>query len=64
MLSIEQLLPKPTFADTGSTMCACYLFIFFVIYAVVKQTSVLSSTPLKEPVWKLVLSIFLEKTTI
>ena len=34
------ILPRPTFGDTGSTMSACFL-IFFPVYAVVKQTSVL-----------------------
>ena len=38
-------------------------FIFFSsIYAVVKQTLVLSSTPHKEPVTKLALRVFLKNT--
>ena len=44
-------------------MFACFLFVFLIfslVYATVKQTPVLSSTPLKEPTRKLVLSVFLK----
>ena len=58
----KQLLLRPTFGDTGSNMSACFLFIlkdfFSPVYAVVKQTSVLSSTPHNELVRKLALSVF------
>ena len=43
-LSIGQLLPRPTFGDTGNTMSACFLFgflIFSLVNAIVKQTPVL-----------------------
>ena len=66
-LSIGQLLPRPAFGDTGNTMSDCFLFgfliFFFPVYAVVKETLVLSSTPQKEPVRKLALSVFPKDTT-
>ena len=44
-------------------MFACFLFFFSPVYAVVKQMPVLSSTPHKEPVGKLALSVFPKDTT-
>ena len=46
-------------------MSACFLFglIFSPVYAVVKQTPVLSSTPHNESVKKLALSVFSKDTT-
>ena len=66
MLSIEQLLPRPTFRDTGSTMSTCFLFVFLIffslVYAVVKQKPVLSSPPHDKSVRKLALSVFPKNT--
>ena len=33
-LSIGELLPRPTFADTGSSMSACFLFAFSIFFSV------------------------------
>ena len=61
-LSIVQLLPRPTFEDTGSTMSACFLFRYLICFspvnAVVEQTLMLSSTPHKKLARKLALIIF------
>ena len=57
------MLLRSTFEDTSSTMSACFFNFFSPVYAAVKQTPVLSSTPHKKPVRKSVLSIFSKDTT-
>ena len=63
-LDIEQLLPRPSFGDIFSTTSACFLLVFFLLYAVVKQTPVLFFHTTQLLVWKCELSVFLKDTTI